>query len=73
MFTVEIDFDETILTIMDDNGNHEDFKVYLYDDIIIFKMFDEKLGKEISIKIGPKMWDEFMASLQSTEGTFILR
>ena len=34
MFTIEMDWDETAITILDESGEFEDFQVFMYDDIV---------------------------------------
>ena len=45
MFTVEMDFDEIEITVLDDGDRFEDVKVFSYDDVIYIRQFSEKKNK----------------------------
>jgi hypothetical protein len=71
MFTVEMDFDEMEITVLDDGGRFEDVKVFSYDDIIYIRQFSEKKNKWDLIQMTPEMYAELMTAWQSPEGSFI--
>ena len=37
MFTIEMDWDETAITILDPDGEYEDLQVIAYDDIVYMR------------------------------------
>ena len=70
MFTVEFDHDEIEITILDDDGNNEDVKVHLFDDIVYIRQaFDD--NKIEAIQMSPDMWDELVAAINSSEGAYL--
>ena len=69
MFTVEMDHDEIEINILDDNGNNDDVKVHLFDDIVYIRQIDEH-NKVDSIQMSPSMWDELVAAISSSEGAY---
>jgi hypothetical protein len=69
MFTVEMDHDEIEINILDDNGNNDDVKVHLFDDIVYIRQIDEH-NKVDSIQMSPSMWDELVAAINSSEGAY---
>jgi hypothetical protein len=71
MFTVEMDFDEVEITILDDGGRFEDVKVFSYDDVIYIRQFSEKKNRWDLIQMSPEMYAELMTAWQSPEGSFI--
>jgi len=71
MFTVEMDFDEIEITVLDDGGRFEDVKVFSYDDVIYIRQFSEKKNKWDLIQMTPEMYAELMTAWQSPEGSFI--
>ena len=60
MFTVEMDHDETVVTILDDVGVRGDVSFFFYEDMIYIRQFDEKKQKYDIILMSPEMWEEFM-------------
>lgn len=73
MFTTEIDHDEIRITILDDNGFHEDVEFNVYDDCVIIRQWDESIQNTVEIIMSPDMFDEFIASLSKSEGAYTLR
>ena len=73
MFTVEMDHDETIVTVLDDVGIRGDVSFFFYDDMVYIRQFDEKRQKYEVILMSPEMWDEFMAAWKSPEGAYVTR
>jgi len=71
MFTVEMDFDEIEITVLDDGGRFEDVKVFSYDEVIYIRQFSEKKNKWDLIQMTPEMYAELMTAWQSPEGSFI--
>lgn len=73
MFSVEMDFDETKIILVDDRNNYEDVEINLYDDIIIFRQWDEEEQYHTEIGMSPDMFEEFMSSINSSEGVYVIR
>jgi hypothetical protein len=73
MFTIEMDFDEISITILDDSGQHEDMQTFIYDDIVYIKQWNEEANKFNVIAITPKMFHEMIASIDQTEGAYHIR
>jgi hypothetical protein len=73
MFTVEIDHDETVVTVLDDVGIRGDVSFFFYDDMIYIRQYDEKKDKYDIILMSPEMWDEFMTAWNSPEGAYVAR
>lgn len=72
MFTIEMDFDEIEITILDDIGEYEDIKVHIFDDIVYIRQFDDESSSPIpqAIAMSPDMWDQLILAIQSPEGAF---
>ena len=73
MFTVEMDHDETIVTVLDDVGVRGDVSFFFYEDMVYIRQFDEKRQKYEVILMSPEMWEEFMAAWKSPEGAYVTR
>lgn len=71
MFTVEMDYDEIEITVLDDGGRFEDVKVFSYDEVVYIRQFNEKKNKWDLIQMTPQMYAELMTAWQSPEGSFI--
>ena len=71
MFTVEMDFDEIEITVLDDNGQHEDVKVFSYEGLVYIRQFDESTNRFIVISMSPEMYAELMEAWKSPEGAFV--
>ena len=73
MFTNEMDHDESLITLLDDEGFYEDIKIYLYDDIVIIRQWDEEIDNFKDIGMSPEMFEQFQAALHSPTGAFIVK
>ena len=62
MFTVEMEWDEVAITILDDNGVQEDVGVFLYDDMVYIRQWNEKNNKFEVITLAPNMWEQLVDS-----------
>ena len=71
MFTVEMDFDEIEITVLDDTGTYEDIKVFSYDDIVYIRQYNEETDRHTLISISPEMYVELMQAWKSPAGAFI--
>jgi hypothetical protein len=71
MFTIEMDWDETAITILDQTGNYEDVQFLVFDDIVYIRQWDEDLEKFDTIVMSPEMFDSFRSALNLPEGTYM--
>lgn len=71
MYTVEMDFDSALITVLDEHARHEDVKVIIADDGVVFIVqYDEKLDKNHVITISFQQYIDMLAAIQSPEGMF---
>lgn len=70
MFTNEIDFDKTIITIMDEQGHEEDVIVEIHDDVVIFRQWDEEIQDEICFNMTFEMLKDLKHALDLPEGFY---
>ena len=73
MFTNEFDFEETVITILDDNGVHEDIQIYLDDNEVYIRQWNERKQIYDLIVMSPKMFFEIMEAMKRPEGAYIVR
>ena len=70
MFTIEIDWDETAITILDDHGEYEDLQVIMYDDVVYIRQWDEDFQKHNYVVISPEMMLAFQQSWNLPNGAY---
>lgn len=72
MFTIEMDWDETAITVLDPDGEHEDIQAIIYDDIVYIRQWDEDYERFILMAISPKQYLQLMRSFSLPEGAYML-
>ena len=73
MYTVEHDFEETKIHILDDSGTYdEDLEVILTDEYVCLRQFDTDLDCNSVILISNSMWTELLCALNSSEGAYVV-
>jgi hypothetical protein len=72
MFTIEHDFDATVITLVDDAAAHreEDVRVALYEDKTVVEQFDEETGMTKRITLSPAQLSDLLASANLPEGAY---
>ena len=73
MFTIEMDWDETAITILDPDGEYEDLQVIAYDDIVYMRQWDEDIQRFILMSFSPKMFLSLMQSFKLPVGAYMLK
>ena len=73
MFTVEMDHDETIVTVLDDVGVLCDFSFFFYEVMVYIRQCYEKRQKFEVILMSPEMWEEFITAWKSPEGAYVTK
>lgn len=69
MFTVEFEFDSSVITILDESDQMEDVEVIISDDGVVFmRQWQEELGKYEMLVMTYQQLLDITASLQTTEG-----
>lgn len=73
MFTVEMELDEVAITVLDDSGQYEDMQVFIYDDIVYIKQWDEEVLRYRTIAVTPQMFKELTLAMNRPEGAYTYR
>lgn len=73
MYTVEMDYDDIEIYILDENNNHEDLIINAFDDIVFLRQWDEDKSCWDIISLSPKMWETLMHAIHSPEGSYLTR
>ena len=73
MFSVEHEFDNTTVTVLDDSGEQEDVAVILFDDLVYIRQYVEDTELASVVTMTPKMFAEMIEAYNRGEGSFITR
>ena len=73
MFSVEHEFDNTTITVLDDSGEQEDVAVILFDDLVYIRQYVEDTELASVVTMTPKMFAEMIEAYNRGEGSFIAR
>ena len=71
MFTIEHDFDETVITVLNELGG-EDVSVLMIDQAVYLRQWDRKRKEFDVIVMTPLMYHKLMKSYTLPEGTYTL-
>ena len=72
MFTVEEELDESIVTILDVNGQYEDIIMYYCENGIYITQYNEQTDKDTIIELTTEMWETMIEAYNRTNGTYIV-
>lgn len=72
MFTIEMDWDETAITILDSTGEHEDVQFLVYDDICYIRQWDQDGNAFALIEMSPEQFNEMNAAMHLPEGAYLM-
>jgi hypothetical protein len=73
MFTIEMDYDETAITILDPTLVHEDLQVWMYDDIVYIRQWDDHLDGYNTMAISPEMIFALQKAITMPSGLYRLK
>lgn len=71
MFTNEIEWDETVTTVMDDTGTEEDVVLFIDDHGVFIRQYNEQLDKYDLVTLSHKMFSEMLEAMKHKEGFFV--
>ena len=72
MFTVEEEFDESIVTILDNNGQYEDITMYFSENGVYIVQYNEKTDSDSIIELSTEMWETMIEAYNRINGTYIV-
>ena len=74
MFTIEHDFDATVITLVDEGGPplHEDVTIQAFEDCVIIEHLDPRSNDEQRITLTLRQVRELSAALNLPEGVYSL-
>ena len=72
MFTIEHEEDETIITILDEEGELEDVRVLMWDDRVFIRQWNEHRQQFDLIAMNADMYYKLMQAWTMPEGTYVI-
>lgn len=75
MFTIEHDFDATVITLVDEGDAplQEDVTIQGFEDCVTVEQFDPRRDEVVRITLSPAQVRELSAALNLPEGVYRLR
>ena len=75
MFTIEHEFDASVVTLVDEGKPtlKEDVSITIFDDEIVIEQMNERTGKPQVINLSMQQIADLKAALNLPEGTYSLR
>jgi hypothetical protein len=75
MFTIEHDFDATVVTLVDEGSTHlkEDVIINAFDDCITLEQYDPRSDSTVRITLSMSQLQDLGAALDLPEGVYRLR
>ncbi len=75
MFTIEHDFDATVITLVDEGDPHlqEDVTVTAFEDCVTIEQLDPQSDRVAKVTLSPRQVQELFAALDLPEGVYRLR
>jgi hypothetical protein len=70
LFQNEIDWDETVTTIIDDYAVHDDVQLIIDDNEVFIRQWSEQFQRYDLIVMSHKMFLELQEALKHSEGLF---
>ena len=74
MFTIEHDFDATVITLVDEGGSHlqEDIVVNAFEDCVTVSQYDPRLNETRTVTLSLAQLRDLSAALDLPEGAYQL-
>jgi hypothetical protein len=72
MMTVEMDWDETAITVLDTEGELEDVSALLYDDYCHIRQWNEEIGGFEVITLTAQMYFKLMTAWKLPTGAYTI-
>jgi hypothetical protein len=72
MFTIEHEFDATVVTLVDEGRAplQEDVVVHATESTILLNQYDPRQDKMVSVTLSPEQWRDLVAALNLPEGVY---
>lgn len=72
MFTIEHEFDATVITLVDDGAAplQEDVSVHATESVILLNQYDPLSDRVVTVRLSPEQWRDLTAALDLPEGVY---
>jgi hypothetical protein len=70
-FTVDEEFDESVITVLDTNGKYDEIVIYFSENGVYVVQYNESTEVESTIEISTEMWETMIEAYNRTSGTYI--
>jgi hypothetical protein len=74
MFTIEHEFDASIITLVDEgapeNALQEDITIEAFEDCVVLRQLDDLTDKEMTITLSIRQLQDLTAALNLPEGSY---
>jgi hypothetical protein len=71
MFTVEEDFDETVVTVLDSHGVFQDVKMFFSEESVIITQIMTDDDEYVSvIEMSDRQWEKLILAYSRTAGSY---
>ncbi len=74
MFTIEHDFDATVITLVDEGVTtaalQEDITIEAFEDCVVLRQFDPRMDEPVSITLSMAQLADLAAALDLPEGSY---
>jgi hypothetical protein len=72
MFTIEHEFDATVVTLVDEGKAplQEDVTVHATESVILLNQYDARTDTVVSVRLSPEQWRDLTAALDLPEGVY---
>ncbi len=72
MFTIEHEFDATVVTLVDEGGPplQEDVTVHATESAILLNQYDARQDRVVSVTLSPEQWRDLVSALNLPEGVY---
>jgi hypothetical protein len=71
MFSIEDEFDHTLITIVDNENKREDVQVIMDQHAVFLRQYNEKTHLYEVIELSPAMFQELLVSMKSKAGVYV--
>jgi|TARA_Y100000389_G_C17464116_1_gene524109 hypothetical protein len=72
MFTVEENFDESVVTVMDTTGKFEDVKAHFDEEGVYLVQYNETIDVDEMLLLSNEMWEMLIEAYNRTVGTYVV-
>jgi hypothetical protein len=72
MFTNEIEFDETVTTVLDESGTHEDVQLYIDDNEVYIRQWNELRNRHELVVMSHRMFQELLEAMKHPAGAYVI-